>query len=55
MYVYCDICGYDSGDEATAELLAAKVIEDGGQMEKSEDDYWDITCPEGHTDGIHMD
>jgi hypothetical protein len=32
MYVHCDKCGYDSGDEDSNVELSKKVLEDGGLM-----------------------
>ena len=58
MYVKCDQCGYDSGDEDDDNRLAAKVTSDGGTMTRAEPPAfgWDITCPNGHTgDAIHLD
>lgn len=55
MFVYCDKCGYDSGDKDSGEELAVKVLEDGGFMFIT-DEGWVIKCPKGHDgDNIHLD
>jgi len=55
MFVYCDKCGYDSGDESSNTELAKKVLEDGGLMFDTQQG-WYIECPQGHNrDEIHMD
>jgi hypothetical protein len=61
MFVSCDDCGYDSGDQPDNQTLAAKVNADGGHMMMAYDDLgkpkgWDISCPQGHDgDSIHLD
>jgi hypothetical protein len=58
MFISCDRCGYDSGDQDTMKALAAKVIADGGKMETVEPPQrgWFIACPNGHEgDAIHLD
>jgi hypothetical protein len=65
MFVSCDKCGYDSGDQESADELAQKVNADGGRMVRVRTKFkdvtrgyiaWDITCPKGHKgDEIHLD
>jgi hypothetical protein len=47
MFVYCDKCGYDSGDFESNTDLAKKVLEDGGLMLMTQQG-WHIECPNGH-------
>lgn len=61
MFVHCDICKYDSGDQEGNTRLAAKVNADGGYMRMAYDEDgkpagWDVACPNGHEgDEIHID
>lgn len=65
MHVYCAKCHYDSGDFESSEEIAAKVNEDGGQMEMAYDEFgkpkgWNISCPKCGTDdegndNMHID
>ena len=61
MHVYCEKCGYDSGDRDDSESLAEKVNADGGHMmmgcdENGKPRGWEISCPSGHDDeDIHLD
>lgn len=47
MYVYCKLCGYNSGDEDSSEELAIKVVEDGGVMIYTETGLY-LECPNFH-------
>lgn len=64
MHVYCDRCGYDSGDFESDEEIAAKVNEDGGHMEMEYDGEtgkpkgWAIYCPkcdDAEPETMHID
>jgi hypothetical protein len=57
MFISCDTCGYDSGDQTSIETLLVQIIHDGGTMEQIPDQLgWDIVCPNGHSgECIHMD
>lgn len=55
MFVYCDKCGYFSGDQEGCERLVEEVIKDGGRVEAVRDSRgrlrsWKFTCPSGHGD-----
>jgi len=57
MFVSCYVCQYDSGDRGSSEVLATKVQDDGGTMQRiPPSGTREIICPNGHGgDNIHLD